>query len=275
MLATFAAVTGQTLEKGQQADSVNMLSAITGEPEQTIRDHLVLAPHKGTHLSLRKGKWMYIPARGSGGFGGRKPGDHTFAGPAAASFVGSVNSDIENGKIKPDAPPAQLYDLVSDVNQTRNVHDKHPDVVKKLSSLLKSYAPPPTKQRRGKESPRPADNPAKNSAAKPSARSASFDFESGSLEPWKVVEGKFGHLLGSRSTFFRDLGEYNKQGKYYLTTLESSADALTGMDSQTGVIVSPLFIPDGGPMTFRVGGGRGQSTYVALCTVDGKEVQFA
>ncbi|QDV25817.1 Arylsulfatase [Aureliella helgolandensis] len=99
MLATFAALTGQTLEKTQQADSVNMLPAITGEPAQPIRDHLVLAPFKNTHLSLRKGKWMYIPARGSGGFGGRKPGTHTFAGPPAVSFVGSVNSDIHDGNV--------------------------------------------------------------------------------------------------------------------------------------------------------------------------------
>lgn len=28
-------------------------------------------------------------------------------------------------------------------------------------------------------------------------------------------------------------------------------------------------------MTFRIGGGRGESTYVALCTADGNEVQFA
>ena len=67
---------------------------------------------------------------------GRKPSDHTFAGPAAASFVGSVNSDIEDGKIKKDAPPAQLYDLEADVNQTQNVINDHPEVVKELSSLL-------------------------------------------------------------------------------------------------------------------------------------------
>lgn len=150
MLATFAAVTGQTLEKSEQADSLNMLPAITGEPEHTIRDHLILAPHKGTHLSLRKGKWMYIPARGSGGFSGKKAGDHTFAGPPAVSFIGSVNSDIKNGKIKPDAPPAQLYDLSSDVKQTQNVHDQYPEVVRELSSLLNSYSPPSVKPSAGK-----------------------------------------------------------------------------------------------------------------------------
>ena len=269
MLATFAALTGQTLDKAQQADSVNVLPAFLDEAADPIRDHLVLAPHKGTHLSIRRGKWMYIPSRGSGGFGGKKPGDHTFAGPPAATFVGSINSDIEDGKIKKDDPHAQLYNLEADVNQTKNLLLEHPEVVQDLSSHLATYAPKASK-------PRPKKgNPALRTPAKPSPRSASFDFESGKLEPWKIVEGEFGHIIGRRSQFFHNKGEYNKQGEFYLTTLEPSADATKGMDSQTGMIGSPLFVPDGGTMTFRVGGGGGESTYAALCTADGKEVQFA
>lgn len=273
MLATFAALTHQKLDTAQQADSVNVLPAFVGEPEKQIRDHLVLAPHKGTHLSVRKGKWMYIPRQGSGGFSGRKPGDHTFSGPAATSFVGSVNSDIEDGKIKNHAPPAQLYDLETDANQTKNVHSEHPDVVKGLSSLLAGYKPKPGPPSQRKS--RTVSRPAKKTPAVPSTRSASFDFESGKLAPWKVVDGKFGHIIGSRANFFRNGRPYNKQGEHYLTTLELSADAKKGLDSQTGVIVSPLFVPDKGKMTFRVGGGAGPSTYVALCTSDGKEIQFA
>jgi arylsulfatase A len=273
MLATFAAMTGQDLDESQQADSVNMLPAFVREPEEQIRDHLILAPNKGTHLSVRKGKWMYIPAQGSGGFGGRTPNSHTFAGPAAATFVGSVNSDIEDGKIKKDSPSAQLYDLEADVNETKNVYREHPEVVKELSALLAEYKPVAPKRPAGRGNPR--SKPAKKMPATPSTRSASFDFESGKLAPWKAVEGKFGHIIGSRPEFFRNGRQYNKQGTYYLTTLESSADAERGLDDQTGVIVSPLFIPKAGMMTFRVGGGGGRSTYVALCTADGKEVQFA
>ncbi|QDT08223.1 sulfatase family protein [Planctomycetes bacterium K23_9] len=275
MLATFAALTKQQLDKTQQADSVNVLPAIVGDPEQPIRDHLVLVPHRETHLSVRKGKWMYIPRQGSGGFGGRKPGDHTFAGPTAAGFVGSVNSDIVNGKIQPSAPPAQLYDLEADVTQTTNLYDSYPEIVQELSKLLAGYS---TKQNRN-ASPQNRkrnrkSNPAPKTAAAPSTRSASFDFESGKLSPWKIIEGKFAHPIGSRTEFFRG-GEYNKQGKHYLSTLESSADAEKGNDSQTGVIVSPMFVPKAGDMTFRVGGGNGKDVYVALCTADGKEVQFA
>ena len=114
-----------------------------------MRDTLVLCPHKPTHLAVRKGKWVYIGAQGEGGFRGG-PGSHAAGGPVCASFVGNVNSDIENGKIKADAPPAQLYDLEADVNQTRNLHNEYPEVVKEMSELLASYAPP-------KQKPGPAE----------------------------------------------------------------------------------------------------------------------
>ncbi|QDT08292.1 sulfatase-like hydrolase/transferase [Stieleria marina] len=271
MLATFAALTQQDLDRQQLADSVNVLPALIGEPESPLRDTLVLSPHKQTHLAIRKGKWVYIGARGSGGFGG-KPGSHAAGGPVCASFVGSVNSDFEAGKYKADAPRAQLYDLQSDVKQTRNLHNEYPEIVKEMSELLESYAPPKRKPAPVKGKPRAPGNPAKKIPAVPSTRSASFDFESGKLDPWKVIKGKFGHSVGSRDLFFRDQGEYNKQGKYYLTTLESSADADRGLDPQTGVIFSPQFIPKAGSMTFRVGGGSGKDTYVALCTADGEEL---
>ena len=87
--------------------------------------------------------------------------------------------------------------------------------------------------------------------------------------------GNLGIPSGIGPSFFHHRGEYNKQGDYYLTTLEPSAEAAKGMDSQTGVIVSPLFVPESGKMTFRVGGGDGSATYVALCSEDGKEVERA
>lgn len=277
MLATFAALTKQSLEPDPKADSINMLPALVEDPEKPIRDHLILAPHKGTHLSVRKGKWMYIPRQGSGGFGGRKLGDHTFAGPAAASFVGSVNSDIDNGKIKKDAPKAQLYDLQTDRNQTKNVHDEYPDVVKELSAIVTPLTPKRSQPRKpnGGKAKNGNRKAAPKTDASPSKRSASFDFESGKLAPWKVVKGKSGHPLGSRSNFFRNEQSYNKQGKFYLTTLESDPKAERGSDSQTGMIISPLFIPKAGDMTFRVGGGRGKETYIALCSADGKELKKA
>ncbi|MGJ8673446.1 sulfatase family protein [Rubritalea sp.] len=150
MLATFAAVTDQKLDATQLADSVNVLPALTGEPTEALRETLVLSPNKPTHVSIRKGKWIYIPAQGSGGFKG-KPGDHAAGGAPAVSHVGSVNSDIENGKIKKDAPPAQLYDLESDLSQTKNLYNEYPEVVEQMKALLAEYRPAKNSVKRGKK----------------------------------------------------------------------------------------------------------------------------
>ena len=141
MLASFMALTGQDPNSLQETDSINVLPALLDNPEEPVRDELLLAAHRSTHLSLRKGKWMYIPTQGSGGFRGSKPGDHAWGGPAAVALVGGVNSDMENGKFKEDAPPAQLYDLEADVNQTRNLFREYPEVVRDMEARLETYRP--------------------------------------------------------------------------------------------------------------------------------------
>ena len=139
MYATFAALTNQNEAVTDDKDSVNVLPAILGDTDEQIRKQLLISPKSQRHLSLRRGKWMYIPARGSGGFGGGKPSDHAWGGLPAITLAGSVNSDIENGKFKADAPQAQLYDLENDVNQTKNVYNENPEVVQEMEKILKSY----------------------------------------------------------------------------------------------------------------------------------------
>ena len=90
---------------------------------------------------MRKGEWMYIPAKGDGGFSGSKPTDHAWGGAAVTTLVNTPNSDIVDGKIKPDAPPAQLYDLKADVNQTTNLYPLKPEVVSEMEALLKRHQP--------------------------------------------------------------------------------------------------------------------------------------
>jgi arylsulfatase A len=141
MLASFTALTGQNPDTLQGKNSINVLPALLGNPKDPIRQELLLAPWKEQNLSIRKGKWMYIPAQGGGGFTGIKPGMHTFAGPAAATFTHHPNSDIENGKIKKGAPPAQLYDLEKDVNQTTNLYKQYPEIVKEMEATLDTYIP--------------------------------------------------------------------------------------------------------------------------------------
>ena len=135
-LASAAALTGGKLTDADGPDSFNILPALVGQPDHPVRDHVVLAPHRKQNLALRAGRWVYIGAQGGGGFQGTKPGEHLLGGPAALKFTGEVNSDIENGRIKPDAPATQLYDLTSDPSQKVNVTRQHPEITRQLADML-------------------------------------------------------------------------------------------------------------------------------------------
>ena len=136
LLATMAALTGYELKENEGPDSFNMLPAITGNSKKQIRDHIIICPSHKSHLSIRKDNWVYIPAQNGGGFGGKKIGTHTFGGAAVFQLTHQVNSDIENAKVKPDAPQGQLYNLEKDPYQTTNLYNKYPKMVKKLAKLL-------------------------------------------------------------------------------------------------------------------------------------------
>jgi hypothetical protein len=101
-----------------------------------------------------------------------------------------------------------------------------------------------------------------------------FDFESGDLQGWRVVEGEFGKVVSDRAKEHHSGGPYAKEGTYFLSTLES-ADGQRPDDSFTGVIESPVVVLSGPEVTLNVGGGSGKEVYVALCTLDGKEVAYA
>ncbi len=139
LLATLAALADQPLAVQEGPDSFNILPALTDSPQNQIRDHLVLSAFKKENLTLRKGKWVYIDAQGSGGFRGKLETDFERGGPGAHLLTKQINSDIENGKLKENAPPAQLYDLETDRSQTRNLYNEHPEIVRELKTLLEQY----------------------------------------------------------------------------------------------------------------------------------------
>ncbi|MEQ1828334.1 MAG: arylsulfatase [Pirellula sp.] len=132
-VTTFAALTGSVVTG---PDSVNILPALLGTPDKPLRDHLVITPSKEKNLALREGRWLYIGAQGGGGFAGDKPGDHLLGGPGAFKFTNEINSDIADGKIKTDAPEAQLYDLEADRSQSHNIIRKHPEQAKRMAQHL-------------------------------------------------------------------------------------------------------------------------------------------
>ena len=96
-----------------------------------------------------------------------------------------------------------------------------------------------------------------------------FDFETGDLQGWTVVDGGFGKLLTDRDAFHHGGKPYNKQGKFFLSTLETAADP---NDQFTGVVESPVFTLAAPEISLLVGGGSHGDTYVALCSLDGREL---
>ncbi|MCP4856806.1 MAG: arylsulfatase [Fuerstiella sp.] len=144
LMATVATVLNQTLKADQGPDSFNMLPALTGQPNTRIRDHLLIAPVRKSHLTLRQGDWVYIGAQDAGGFNQKKVGDHGLGGAAAHPFTGHVNSDIENGRIKPDAPKTQLYNLKEDPLQKINVVQRFPEIAARMRLAMDHIKKHPT-----------------------------------------------------------------------------------------------------------------------------------
>ncbi|MEE4217798.1 MAG: arylsulfatase [Xanthomonadales bacterium] len=137
MLATLAAIVDRPLDAGEGPDSRDLLPTLLGQSKKPARETLIISPARKSHLAIRKGRWMYIPAQGEGGFAGSRLGEHDFAGTAALKFTGQVNSDVVNGELRENAPKAQLYDLGSDPKQEKNVYDEYPEVVREISTLLR------------------------------------------------------------------------------------------------------------------------------------------
>ena len=79
---------------------------------------------------------MYISGEAGGGFSSPTPGTHGFGGYPALHFAGQVNSNMENGKIKPDAPKEQLYNLRSDPYQATNVIRENPVIAQTMREHL-------------------------------------------------------------------------------------------------------------------------------------------
>ena len=108
LLASFAALTGQTLSSDDAPDSFNQMNTLLGK-SKTGRNWLV--EHSG-RLSIIKGEWKYI-----------EPGP-------GEKF--KVNTSTETGN---DTLP-QLYNISSDIGEKYNVAPQNTEVVKELTELL-------------------------------------------------------------------------------------------------------------------------------------------
>ncbi len=112
MLATLAALTGQSLSAQDAPDSFQILPALlTGAPG---RDHLV---EQGRTLALRQGSWKYLPAAGSDPVKGQAKGK---------------KRKLDQGVVT----QAELYHLGDDPGETKNLAREKTDIVRQLQNQL-------------------------------------------------------------------------------------------------------------------------------------------
>lgn len=107
LLASFASMAGQSLEKDAGPDSFNVLPAILGESQD---GRSTLLEHSGGQVALRNGPWKFVPMARPNGYRAR------------------------NGAAIPPHP--ELYNLTDDLSETRNLAADQPDRVKQMREQL-------------------------------------------------------------------------------------------------------------------------------------------
>jgi arylsulfatase A len=116
LIATFAAVVGDTLPADAGQDSYNMLPALLNPGrDRPIREAIV--NHSGNGMfAIRQGPWKLIEGLGSGGF--------------------TAPAHVEP---KPGGPQGQLYNLQDDPGEQTNLWLQKPEIVARLTALLERY----------------------------------------------------------------------------------------------------------------------------------------
>ncbi len=114
-VATFAALTGQKLAERDAPDSLDHSAALLGQSSQG-RDYVI--EHAG-RLALREGNWKFIA-------------------PAPQGFAVQKNTNTETANL----PAPQLYDLSTDLGETKNLAVAEPArtaaMAEKLAALQKA-----------------------------------------------------------------------------------------------------------------------------------------
>lgn len=129
LMATFAALTDQTLTPSAGVDSRNILPALLGGSSDRPDGHAIVARSGGGCLAILKDTMKLADCPGSG------------SGWAGSPTTGEAR---EQG-----LPPVQLYNLKEDTAETNNVQGRYPEKKRQLRQLLKRYI------ERGRSTPGP------------------------------------------------------------------------------------------------------------------------
>lgn len=112
LFATLGDITGETVPENSCEDSVSFLPALRGEAIESSRKGVIHHSYSG-HFAYRQDNWKLLLAKASGGW----------------------TSPKENQAPK-NAPKAQLYDMSSDVGETKNLYTEKPEVAEQLLAQL-------------------------------------------------------------------------------------------------------------------------------------------
>jgi hypothetical protein len=113
-MATCAGILDYKLPANAAEDSISLLPLLNGKkPEKPLHDIVIHHSISG-HFAVRKGQWKLLLCKGSGGW----------------------SSPRESEAAKRKLPMLQLYDLLNDPKETKNLHAKYPEKVKELAGDL-------------------------------------------------------------------------------------------------------------------------------------------
>ena len=116
LLATCAEIVGAKLPANAGEDSVSILPALLGTATKPLHEAVVHHSGNGA-FAIRQGRWKLALCPGSAGWSFPKPGKD------------------DTSKL----PRIQLFDMVDDVSETKNVEAEHADIVEQLTKLLQKY----------------------------------------------------------------------------------------------------------------------------------------
>ena len=107
--ATAAEITGANLKDNEAEDSLSILPVLSGEAD-VIKRAAVINHSSAGMFAIRDGNWKLVAGNGSGG------------------------RQLPKGK--PFERPYELYDLSTDIGETKNVIDEFPEIAKRLETML-------------------------------------------------------------------------------------------------------------------------------------------